>query len=97
MRRQKSFRQIEELLLSSLGPSHWWPGDSPFEVMVGAILTQNTSWKNVEKAIASLKRHHALSPQAIAEMKPEQLAEMIRSSGYYNQKARKLRNLVQWF
>lgn len=78
------------------GPQHWWPGDSPFEVMVGAILTQNTNWRNVEKAIANLKAAELLDPRAIVESDPVLLAAALRPSGYYNQKAKKLRALCRW-
>ena len=73
------------------GPTHWWPGDSPFEVAIGAILTQNTAWSNVEKAIACLKRGRLLSPKRMLEAPVSQLEEAIRSSGYYRQKAERLR------
>jgi len=84
-------------LLTRHGPQHWWPAEEPFEVIVGAILTQSASWKNVEKAITSLKAHGALSPSALRELPQEELATIIRSSGYYNVKARKLRAFAQWF
>ncbi|RWX47542.1 HhH-GPD superfamily base excision DNA repair protein [Candidatus Electrothrix marina] len=66
------------------GPQHWWPGETPFEVMVGAILTQNTNWQNVEKAIAALKRAGVLSLPAMASLGAGELAEYIRPAGYYN-------------
>lgn len=73
------------------GPTHWWPGDSPFEVAIGAILTQNTAWSNVEKAIDQLKRAHLLTPRRMLEAPVEMLEMAIRSSGYYRQKAERLR------
>ena len=73
------------------GHAGWWPGDSPFEVCVGALLTQNTSWANVEKAIESLRRRGALSYEGLSRMSERRLASSIRSSGYYNVKARRLR------
>ena len=82
-------------LYDSFGPQHWWPGDSPFEIAVGAILTQNTAWKNVEKAIASLKARGCLSPEAIWEMPVQVLAAVIKPAGYFNVKARRLRNFVK--
>src|SRR5688572_10592189 len=66
------------------GPQHWWPGDSRFEIMVGAVLTQNTAWVNVERAIVNLKQARALSPQAIAAAHPRRLAAWLKPSGYFN-------------
>ncbi len=76
------------------GPQHWWPGDSPFEVMVGAVLTQNTSWINVSRAIANLRAAKLLSCTALTALPVEELAVMIRPAGYYNLKARRLKNLL---
>lgn len=84
-------------LLSAFGPQHWWPGDSPFEVMVGAILTQNTNWGNVERAIENLKRAKALTPAAIHEMSHERLAGLIRPAGYFNVKAKRLKAFMEFF
>jgi endonuclease-3 related protein len=78
------------------GPQHWWPAESPFEVMVGAVLTQSAAWTNVEKAIRNLKAAQVLSPDAIRNMSFSELAEFIKPSGYYNVKARKLKSLVYW-
>jgi len=74
------------------GNLHWWPGDSPLEIIVGAILTQNTTWQNVGKAIVNLKAAHLLSSEALLAMPESDLAEMIRPSGYYNIKARRLKS-----
>jgi endonuclease III related protein len=74
------------------GNLHWWPGESPLEVIVGAILTQNTSWQNVEKAIANLKTAHLLSAEALLAIPESSLAALIRPSGYYNIKARRLKS-----
>ena len=90
-------RTYHETLLHSLGPQHWWPGDSPFEVMVGAILTQNTAWSNVEKAIANLKAAGVLSAKAIDAMDARTLARLIRPAGYFNVKAKRLKSYVRWF
>jgi endonuclease-3 related protein len=84
-------------LFKRFGPQHWWPAQEPFEVIVGAILTQSTAWTNVEKAIANLKAAGKLSPEALRNMPEAELAEIIRSSGYYNVKARKLKAFVNWF
>lgn len=80
-------------LLAAYGPQHWWPGDTPFEVMVGAVLTQNTAWANVERAIANLKSTQALSVLAILAMTDAGLADLIRPAGYFNVKARRLKAL----
>lgn len=88
---------VYKQLLEQLGPSGWWPAKTRFEVMVGAILTQNTSWKNVEKAIDSLKKNRLLSPDKLHTLEASQIAPLIRSSGYYNQKAIKLKSLLDWF
>ena len=86
-----------QTLLQAYGAQHWWPGDSAFEVMVGAVLTQNTNWANVEKAIDNLKRAKKLEPQAINRLDHDTLAELIRPAGYFNIKARRLKNLIAWF
>ena len=83
-------------LLSNYGNQHWWPADTPFEVMVGAVLTQATAWTNVERAIARLKEEGVLSPYAIRAMDAETLASLIYSSGFYNAKAQRLKALV-WY
>lgn len=74
------------------GNLNWWPGDSPLEIIVGAILTQNTAWQNVEKAIANLKAARLLSTDALTAISESDLAELIRPSGYYNVKARRLKS-----
>jgi endonuclease-3 related protein len=86
--------KVYELLHGYFGDLHWWPADSPFEVMVGAILTQNTAWTNVEKAISALKSKNLLSPDALLRIDEANLAEAIRPSGYYHVKARRLKSLV---
>jgi endonuclease III related protein len=78
-------------LFTALGPQHWWPGETPFEVIVGAILTQNTSWKNVEQAIANLRTEGLLSVAGVEQVNPRHLAKLLRPSGYFRQKARKLK------
>lgn len=83
-------------LLDRLGPSGWWPGKTPFEVAVGAILTQNTSWKNVARAIENLSAAGALEPAILRGLPPERLEELIRPSGYYRMKARKLHALLEF-
>lgn len=86
-----------QLLLEHFGPQHWWPGKTPFEIMMGAILTQNTNWTNVEKAIANLKRNGVFSPRGLAQLREEELAAMIRPSGYYNQKSLKIKAFLEFF
>ncbi len=81
------------LLLDAYGPQHWWPADTPFEVMVGAILTQNTAWSNVERAIARLRMAQALSVPRLLALDEAVLAELIRPAGYFNVKARRLKAL----
>jgi endonuclease III related protein len=85
-----------EALLRAHGPQHWWPGRTPFEVVVGAILTQNTTWTNVERAIARLRRHRLLTPSAMERVPRAKLARLIRSSGYFHQKARKLQAFLRF-
>ncbi len=92
-----TLRRVFHLLLRSYGPQHWWPGDSPFEVMVGAILTQNTAWGNVEKAIHHLRANDALSPEAITASLPGVLAGWIRPAGYFNVKTARLQNFCRWY
>ena len=86
---------IYDRLFDCYGPQHWWPGDSPFEVIIGAILTQSTAWTNVEKAIANLKAEDLLDPVSLDEIATDKLAILIRPSGYYNAKAVKLKAFVE--
>ncbi len=83
-------------LYDEFGPQDWWPGDSPFEIAIGAILTQNTNWTNVEKAINNLKNHGLLNPKAMLELPNSNLAELIRPAGYYNIKAARLKHFLQF-
>jgi endonuclease-3 related protein len=83
-------------LFEAHGPQKWWPGRTRFEVIVGAILTQNTSWTNVKRAIANLRRERLLTPTAIEGISEARLAQLIRSSGYFRQKARKLKEFVRF-
>jgi len=88
--------QIYDRLYKAYGLRHWWPGETPFEVMVGAILTQNTSWRNVEKAIQKLKNKGVLNAEGIHQLRKSQLAPLIRSSGYYRIKAERLKAFVDF-
>ena len=83
-------------MTAHFGPSGWWPANSPFEVMVGAILTQNTAWANAAKAIENLKANGLLSLEAIERSSEEGLARVIRSSGAFNQKAKRLKAFVSY-
>ena len=85
---------IYRKLYKSYGPQSWWPARTRFEVIIGAILTQNTSWENVKKALANLKKARALSPVRIRKIGERHLASLIRPSGYYNLKARRLKNFT---
>jgi endonuclease-3 related protein len=84
-------------LYAYYGPQHWWPAEEPFEVIVGAILTQSTAWSNVEKAINNLKTAGKLSPEGIRKLTHAELADLIRPSGYFNAKAEKIQAFVRWF
>ncbi len=84
-------------MLAAYGPQHWWPAEEPFEVMVGAVLTQSTSWHNAELAIDRLKAAAILTPEALRSLPLSRLASLVYSSGYYNAKARKLQALAVWF
>lgn len=84
-------------LAAHFGPMRWWPGETPFEVMVGAILTQNTNWGNVARAIANLKACGVLDPHVMAALPAAQLAQAIRPAGYFNVKARRLRHFLDYF
>ena len=87
-------RAIYRKLAQEWGPQHWWPAESPFEVIVGAILTQNTSWTNVERAMSSLRQAGVLSMEEIRNITVAQLEPLVRSSGYFRQKAQRLKNFV---
>jgi endonuclease-3 related protein len=88
---------VRAALRSQHGPQHWWPASSAFEVMVGAVLVQNTAWTNVERAIGRLRAAGALDPGELTRRPREEVAELIRPSGYFNIKAERLRNLCRWY
>jgi endonuclease-3 related protein len=85
-----------EAMAGALGPMHWWPAQTPFEVIVGAILTQSTAWGNVERAIANLRAAGLLTPTAILRVRTARLATLVRPSGYFRQKAKKLKAFVRF-
>jgi endonuclease-3 related protein len=85
-----------EAMSGVLGPMHWWPAQTPFEVIVGAILTQSTAWGNVERAIANLRAARMLTPSAMLQVRTARLAALVRPSGYFRQKAKKLKAFVQF-
>jgi len=93
---KQALQDIYHRLMAEYGPQHWWPANEPFEVIVGAILTQSAAWSNVEKAIANLKAVQALSPEALRRLSLPELAQLIRPSGYYNAKALKLKSFADW-
>ncbi len=95
--KNKVLLHIYQKMFDALGPRHWWPGETPFEVVIGAILTQNTNWSNVEKAIKNLKTAGKLSPEAIHELPVTELAELIRPSGFFNVKAKRIKTFINWF
>ena len=88
--------EIYRLLFERFGPQHWWPGETKFEIVIGAILTQNTNWANVEKAIANLKAANRLTAQALHRLDHAELAELIRPAGYFNLKAKRLKSFLTW-
>jgi endonuclease III related protein len=89
-------QELYHRLWETFGPQNWWPGDTAFEMAVGAILTQNTNWRNVSRAIAALKGQNLLDPQALHELPEAELAQLIRPAGYYNLKARRLKNFLDF-
>ena len=97
MQKEEKIQKAFKLLLNKFGPQHWWPGDTPFEVMVGAILTQQTSWKNVEKAIERLKEEKLLSPLQLYSLPEKELVIFIKPAGFYNVKAKRLKSFINYF
>jgi len=96
MIKSKNLLKIYKILFKEFGPQDWWPGDSPFEVMVGAVLTQNTNWNNVSLAIANLKKERLLTPQGIVSADKRKLMAAIRPSGFFNKKAAYLKGLSRY-
>jgi endonuclease-3 related protein len=96
MTARQKLNEVYQRLYDTFGPQHWWPGDTPFEVIVGAVLTQNTNWTNVERAIANLKAADCLEPRRLYELDSDTLETMIRPAGYFRVKAKRLRNVLRW-
>ena len=96
MRKTKALLQIYQKMFEALGPRQWWPGETPFEIVISAILTQNTNWSNVEKAIKNLKTAGKLSPEGIYELSVTELAKLIRPSGFFNVKAKRVKTFINW-
>lgn len=93
---QKQIRDFYQTLYELWGRQHWWPARTRFEVIVGAYLTQNTAWTNVEKALQSLRSHHKLSASGIRDASADELQQLIRSAGYFRQKAQRLKIFVDY-
>jgi endonuclease III related protein len=91
-----SLQEYYDRGLRELGPQHWWPGETPFEVCVGAILTQNTAWTNVERAIANLKAKGLLDPFKLHALPAAELAQLIRPAGYFNIKTKRLKSFLKF-
>ncbi|QKY71025.1 endonuclease III domain-containing protein [Lentibacillus sp. CBA3610] len=90
-----NYQRIYNKLLDYYGPQHWWPADTPFEMMIGAILVQNTSWHNAEKALMNVEPY--LDPERMEELRTDELAQLIRSSGFFNIKAKRIKAFLDWF
>jgi len=95
-RAKKLLNRMFKMMHTNLGPQHWWPGDTPLEIAVGAILTQNTSWTNVEKSIQCLKAQCLISEKRLHAIAPNRLASQLRSCGYYNIKTKRLKNFIRF-
>lgn len=90
----KALLKIYKLLYERFGPRHWWPGDTKLEIIIGAILTQNTAWVNVEKAIANLKSARLLKVKGLSRVPKKRIARLIRPAGYYNIKSQRIKNFL---
>jgi endonuclease-3 related protein len=95
--REPALERLLRELARGHGPQCWWPAETPFEVLVGAVLTQNTAWVNVERALVALKKHTALTPARLITLPSSELGLVIRASGYFRAKARKLQELSRWY
>ena len=97
MKDKKKLLKIYDQLFDHFGTQHWWPGETQLEICVGAILTQNTAWTNVEKAISNLKKENCLELNRLKKIKIKKLASLIRPSGYFNIKAGRLKSFIDYF
>jgi endonuclease-3 related protein len=97
MSKKDKLLKIFDKMYDHFGPLHWWPADTPFEVVIGAILTQSANWKNVEKAIVNLKKSKALSPKSLSKISNARLQKLIRPSGYFRAKGKKVKAFVKFF
>lgn len=95
--RRWSLPAVFRQLFDAYGPQHWWPAQTPFEVMVGAVLTQNTAWTNVERAIANLRARDRLAAERIVATRSDHLSRWLRPAGYFNIKAARLKNFCRWY
>jgi endonuclease-3 related protein len=95
-REKRRLRAISRALLRHYGPQNWWPAQSRLEVIVGAYLTQNTNWSNVEKALENLRRAKVLSVSGLREIPVDELEALVRPSGYFRQKAARLKTFIAW-
>lgn len=93
--RRQEYQLVYNQLYEHFGPQGWWPAETPFEMMIGAILVQNTSWTNVEKALLNLKP--ILNPEEIEKLSIDELAQLIRPSGFFNIKAKRIQSYMEWF
>ncbi|MEW6659339.1 MAG: endonuclease III domain-containing protein [Thermodesulfobacteriota bacterium] len=96
-RMAESLRELYQKLWDAFGPQGWWPGETPFEVILGAILTQNTNWNNVAQVLAGLQAEGLLHPRTLREMPETELARRLKPSGYFNIKARRVKNFLDFF
>lgn len=93
---RRQLQKIYSKIMARYGPQHWWPAETPFEVIIGAILTQSAAWSNVEKAISNLKYAKALSPEALRQLSQSEVGKLIHPCGYYNVKSVKLKTFAHW-
>lgn len=95
-RRTNTLLNIYKLLYENFGPRHWWPGDTRFEIIIGAVLTQNTAWGNVERAIRNLKKKKVLNVKELSQISERKLAKLIKPAGYYNIKSKRVKNFLHF-
>ena len=96
MKKTDTLLKVYKLLYKKFGPRHWWPGETKLEIIIGAILTQNTAWGNVEKAIKNLKKEKVLKVKKLSQISEERLARLIKPAGYYNIKSKRIKNFLKF-